>query len=133
MYNIQYCINIAPFGKRWDKRDRRRMRGRPNRPRRRQRKHRNETEDDAGEGGTDEADAAAEEMEVDEVSVKGGVKAFASHPVVQMFAKRRACMRKTSQITKRPTLLHMVRYSLGLVFAPSYFRSSNCLFVLDIS
>ncbi|KAM7538697.1 hypothetical protein Aperf_G00000052653 [Anoplocephala perfoliata] len=48
------------------------------------------------------------DLELDEVSSKGGQKAFANHPVVQMATRRRLCMRRASTITKRPTLLHML-------------------------
>ena len=92
-------------GRRRGKREpRRKERG--NRGRKRQR--RTTGEEDCEKEALAEVEEVDGEIDIDEVSVRGGVKAFASHPVVQMFAKRRACMRKTSQITKRPTLLHMV-------------------------
>ncbi|VDO04200.1 unnamed protein product [Rodentolepis nana] len=47
-------------------------------------------------------------LELDEISSKGGQKAFANHPVVEMARKRRLCMRRASTILKRPTLLHML-------------------------
>nr|CDS31515.1 nuclear fragile X mental retardation interacting [Hymenolepis microstoma] len=47
-------------------------------------------------------------LELDEISSKGGQKAFANHPVVEMARKRHLCMRRASTILKRPTLLHML-------------------------
>ncbi|VDL60782.1 unnamed protein product [Hymenolepis diminuta] len=47
-------------------------------------------------------------LELDEISSKGGQKAFANHPVVEMARKRRLFMRRASTILKRPTLLHML-------------------------
>ncbi|VDD78305.1 unnamed protein product, partial [Mesocestoides corti] len=43
----------------------------------------------------------------DEAESKSGAGVFASHPVVQMYSKRRACMRNYETINKRPTLLQM--------------------------
>ncbi|VDK38666.1 unnamed protein product [Taenia asiatica] len=89
-----------------------RRNGRPKREKRggrrkerRIRSKRNAEDEDAPTSSTAADDA---EMEIDEVSARGGVKAFAAHPLVQMFARRRACMRHASLISKRPTLLQML-------------------------
>ncbi|KAL5969766.1 Nuclear fragile X mental retardation-interacting protein 1 [Taenia solium] len=89
-----------------------RRNGRPKREKRggrrkerRVRSKRNAEDEDAPTTSTAVDDA---EMAIDEVSARGGVKAFAAHPLVQMFARRRACMRHASLISKRPTLLQML-------------------------
>nr|CDS21017.1 nuclear fragile X mental retardation interacting [Echinococcus granulosus] len=86
--------------------------GRPKRDKRgrRRRERRDRARSDAEDENEPTTSTAADdgEVEIDEVSAKGGVKAFAAHPLVQMFARRRACMRHASLISKRPTLLQML-------------------------
>ncbi|VDM31427.1 unnamed protein product [Hydatigera taeniaeformis] len=76
--------------------------------RRRERRNRPKRDVEDGAAPTASTEADDEELEIDEVSARGGVKAFAAHPLVQMFAKRRNCMRHASLISKRPTLLQML-------------------------
>ncbi|KAL5105168.1 hypothetical protein TcWFU_004161 [Taenia crassiceps] len=88
-----------------------RRNGRPKREERGgRRKERLRSKGDAeDEDGQTESTAVGDaEMEIDEMSARGGVKVFAAHPLVQMFARRRACMRHALLISKRPTLLQML-------------------------